>query len=55
VAICNPARTAKAYPLAGDPAPNAASVAAEAEEDLSLLDQIKLKAVEGIKGFMIGL
>ncbi|KAA8901952.1 Alpha/Beta hydrolase protein [Sphaerosporella brunnea] len=37
----------------GDPAPNAASVTAEAEEDMNLLDQIKMKAVEGIKGFMI--
>jgi len=37
----------------GDPAPNAANVATETEEQFSLLDQIKMRAVEGVKGFMI--
>jgi len=41
--------------FSGDPAPKSANVAAAVPEkqELGLLDQIKMKAVEGVKGFMI--
>ncbi|KAI5776610.1 dienelactone hydrolase [Geopyxis carbonaria] len=38
----------------GDNAPNTVTVNATAEEN-SILDQVKLKAVEGVKGFMIAI
>lgn len=37
----------------GDPAPNAATVTSHIESQ-DLLEQIKFKAAEGIKSFMIG-